>query len=60
MQWCDLTRLPRSLGSDLNPSGGEVLAHADRAQQAKTVVQDYLANLPGDPLENGDTDSEEV
>ena len=47
-------------GIRLESEWGEVLAHADQMQQAKTVVQDYLASLPGDSLENGDTDSEEV
>ena len=39
---------------------GEVLVHADQVQKAKTVVQDYLASLPTDALENRDADSEEV
>ena len=47
-------------GIRLESEWGEVLVHADQVQQAQTIVQDYLASLLGDSLENGDTDSEEV
>ena len=47
-------------GIRLESEWGEVLVHADQVQNAKTVVQDYLASLPEDPLENSDEDAEEI
>ena len=41
-------------GVRLESEWGAVLVHADQVQNAKTVVQDYLAGLP----EEADTDSE--
>ncbi len=47
-------------GIRLESEWGEVLVHADQAEAAKTMVQDYLANLSADDVENGDTDSEDA
>ena len=45
-------------GIRLESEWGAVLVHADQVQNAKMVVEDYLASLPEDALENPDTDSE--
>ena len=45
-------------GVRLESEWGAVLVHTDQVQNAKTVVQDYLAGLPEDAIENLDTDSE--
>ena len=43
-------------GIRLESEWGELLVHADQVQNAEAVVQDYLASLPEDALENGDED----
>ena len=47
-------------GIRLESEWGELLVHADQVQNAKMVIQDYLASLPADALENRDTDSDVV
>ena len=47
-------------GIRLESEWGEILVLSDQVQNAKMVVEDYLANLPADALENGDEDTEEV
>ena len=47
-------------GIRLESEWGELLVHADQVQAAKTLVQDYLAGLPEDALENSDKDMGEV
>ena len=47
-------------GIRLESEWGEILVLSDQVQNAKIVVEDYLANLPADALENGDEDTEEV
>ncbi len=47
-------------GIRLESEWGEILVHADQVQDAKMVVQDYLASLPADALEDRDADSEVI
>ena len=44
-------------GIRLESEWGEILVLSDQVQNAKMVIEDYLANLPEDALENPDTDS---
>ena len=46
-------------GIRLESEWGEVLVRSDQVQNAKMVVEDYLAILPEDALENGNVDAEE-
>ena len=43
-------------GIRLEAEWGEILVLSDQVQNAKMVVEDYLANLPADVIENGDED----
>jgi hypothetical protein len=43
-------------GIRLESEWGEILVLSDQVQNAKMVIEDYLANLPADALENGDED----
>ena len=45
-------------GIRLESEWGDILVQADQVQNAKEVIEDYLANLPEDTLENRDVDSE--
>ena len=47
-------------GIRLESEWGEILVLSDQVQNAKIVIEDYLANLPADALENGDEDTEEL
>ena len=47
-------------GIRLESEWGEVLVYADQVQNAKSIIEDHLANLSGDALENQDLDSKEV
>ena len=47
-------------GVRLESEWGEILVHTDQVQNAEMVIQDYLASLPEDALENSDADAEEV
>ena len=47
-------------GIRLESEWGELLVHTGQVQNARTVVQDYLASLSEDALENSDADSEVV
>ena len=44
-------------GIRLESEWGEILVLSDQVQNAKMVIEDYLANLPADTPENPDTDS---
>ena len=46
-------------GIRLESEWGEILVLSNQVQDAKMVVEDYLANLPTDALENGNVDAEE-
>ena len=46
-------------GIRLESEWGEILVLSDQVQNAKMVIEDYLANLPEDALENSDMDSDE-
>ena len=46
-------------GIRLKSEWGEILVLSNQVQDAKMVVEDYLANLPTDALENGNVDAEE-
>ena len=45
-------------GVRLESEWGEVLVHADQVQNGKSIIEDYLAGLPEDALENRDAESE--
>ena len=45
-------------GVRLESEWGAVLVHADQVQNAKSIIEDYLAGLPEDALENRDAESE--
>ncbi|MCZ6677286.1 MAG: hypothetical protein O7E52_08555 [Candidatus Poribacteria bacterium] len=47
-------------GVRLEPEWGEVLVRHDDLQNAKAIVDEYLANLPTNAIENQETDLEEV
>ncbi len=47
-------------GIRLESEWGALLVHADQVDDAKTVVQDYLASQPEDLLENSTEDVEVV
>ena len=47
-------------GIRLESEWGEILVLSDQVQDAKMVIEDYLANLPEDALENSNMDSDEV
>ena len=50
--------IPALGGVRLESEWGEVLVHADQVQNAKSIIEDYLAGLPEDTLENRDAESE--
>lgn len=45
-------------GIRLESEWGAVLVHADQVHNAKSIIEDYLASLPEDALENRDADPE--
>jgi hypothetical protein len=45
-------------GIQLEPEWGEVLVHRDNLQKAKGVVDEYLATLPANAIENHATNLE--
>ena len=47
-------------GIRLESEWGEVLVHADQVQNAKSIIEDHLANRSEDALESQDPDSKEV
>ncbi len=52
--------IPALGGVRLEPEWGEVLVHYDELQAAKALVEEYLASLPANALENQDADLETV
>ena len=47
-------------GIRLESEWGELLVHSDQVQNAKGIIEDYLANLPEDAFENSDADPKAV